>query len=44
MAKKKLKVGILMGGPSSEHEVSLSTGKMVLKNLDPGKFEASGKD
>ncbi len=37
---KKLRVGILMGGPSSEHEVSLSTGRMVLKNLDPKKFKA----
>lgn len=29
-----------MGGPSSEHEVSLSTGRMVLKNLDFRKFKA----
>lgn len=29
-----------MGGPSSEHEVSLKTGEMVLKNLNPQKFES----
>jgi len=29
-----------MGGPSSEHEVSLKTGAMVLKNLAPQKFTA----
>lgn len=28
-----------MGGPSSEHEVSLKSGKMVLENLDREKFE-----
>lgn len=37
---KKLRIGVLMGGPSSEHEVSLNTGKMVLRNLDPKKFKA----
>ena len=26
-----LKVGVLMGGPSEEHEVSLSTGKAVME-------------
>lgn len=29
-----------MGGPSSEHEVSLKTGEMILKNLNPEKFAA----
>lgn len=29
-----------MGGPSSEHEVSLKSGEMVLKHLDRGKFRA----
>lgn len=28
-----------MGGPSSEHEVSLKTGQMILKNLDKKKFK-----
>ena len=29
-----------MGGPSSEHEVSLNTGMNVLENLDRNKYEA----
>ena len=36
----KLKVGVLMGGPSTEHEVSLSTGMNVIKNLDKSKYQA----
>ena len=31
---KKKKIAVLMGGPSSEHEVSLWSGKMVVKHLD----------
>lgn len=30
-----------MGGPSAEHEVSLKSGAMVLKNLDPEKYAAT---
>ena len=37
--KKTLKLAVLCGGPSSEHEVSLNTAKMVLKNLDRKKYE-----
>lgn len=36
--KKKLRVYVLMGGQSAEHDVSVNTGAMVLKNLDPKKF------
>lgn len=36
---KKLKIGVLMGGPSSEHEVSLATGKNVFDNLDRTKYQ-----
>ncbi len=36
MAKKK--VGVLRGGPSSEHEVSLKTGKSVIDNLSNSTF------
>lgn len=36
---KKLKIGVLMGGPSAEHEVSLATGKNVIENLDKSKYE-----
>jgi D-alanine-D-alanine ligase len=38
--KKRLKVAVLMGGRSTEREVSLVTGKMVLEALDPVKYEA----
>jgi len=38
--KSTIKVGVLMGGPSSEHEVSLNTGKNVLENLDKTKYES----
>ena len=34
-----MKVGVLMGGISSEREVSLNTGKEILKNLDKTKYE-----
>ncbi|MFH1758964.1 MAG: D-alanine--D-alanine ligase [Patescibacteria group bacterium] len=37
---QKIKVAVLMGGPSSEYEVSLATGKMVAKHLDKKKYEA----
>lgn len=36
--KKKIRVAVLMGGPSAEHEVSLNTGKMVAKFLDWKKY------
>ena len=35
----KIKVGVLRGGPSSEYEVSLKTGKSVIDNL-PEQYEA----
>jgi D-alanine-D-alanine ligase len=41
MAKRKLNILVLTGGPSSEHEVSLRTAQMILKNLDPRKYKAS---
>jgi len=40
MAKNKLKVLILGGGPSSEHEVSVKTAGMVRRYLNPEKYEA----
>ncbi len=36
---QKIKVLLLMGGGGSEHEVSLSSGKEVMKNLDLEKYE-----
>ena len=41
MTKRKLKVLVLAGGPSFEHEVSLRTAQMILKNLDPKKYQTS---
>jgi len=39
MKNKKLKIGVLMGGPSAEHEVSLASGQNVLENLDKSKYQ-----
>lgn len=36
---KKLRVGLLFGGRSGEHEVSLTSAASVLKALDPAKYE-----
>jgi D-alanine-D-alanine ligase len=36
---KKLKVAVLMGGETSEHEVSISSGNTVLQALDAAKYE-----
>ncbi len=36
--KKKLVVGVLMGGPSSERAISLVTGEAIYKNLDRKKY------
>ncbi|MCX7635540.1 MAG: hypothetical protein N2Z74_07335, partial [Syntrophales bacterium] len=36
---KRLRVGILMGGMSSEREVSLNSGRNVYDNLDPEYYE-----
>ena len=36
---KKIRIGVLMGGPSAEREISLVTGKAVCENLDKEKYE-----
>ena len=36
---KKIRVGVVRGGPSEEYEVSLKTGSTVLQNLDPDSYE-----
>jgi D-alanine-D-alanine ligase len=41
---RKLKVAVLMGGVSSERNVSLSTGKQILESLDRDKYEVIGVD
>lgn len=35
----KRQVIVVMGGPSAEYEVSLNTGKSMLENLDPDKYD-----
>lgn len=39
--KKRLRVMVLMGGKSPEYEVSLVSGREVVKNLDRKKYEIS---
>ena len=38
--KKRLRVGVLFGGRSGEHEVSLTSAASVIRELDPEKYEA----
>jgi D-alanine-D-alanine ligase len=38
--KKRLRVGVLFGGRSGEHEVSLLSAASVIQALDPEKYEA----
>jgi D-alanine-D-alanine ligase len=37
---KKIRVGVIYGGRSGEHEVSLASAASVFKNLDPARYEA----
>lgn len=39
MAKRKMRLGILFGGKSGEHEVSLSSAASVIAALNPEQFE-----
>src|SRR5271154_5413363 len=39
-SQKRLRVGILFGGRSGEHEVSLASAASVIRALNPGKYEA----
>ncbi|HEU0085952.1 MAG TPA: D-alanine--D-alanine ligase family protein [Candidatus Paceibacterota bacterium] len=39
MANKKLKIGVLFGGKSAEHEVSLASAKNIIRALDRKKYE-----
>jgi len=38
-SKKKRRIAVLMGGPSSEHDVSLKSGEHVIASLDREKYE-----
>jgi D-alanine-D-alanine ligase len=37
---KRLRIGVLFGGRSGEHEVSLASAASVIRGLDPNKYEA----
>jgi D-alanine-D-alanine ligase len=37
---KKLRVGVIYGGRSGEHEVSLASAASVFQNLDPSRYDA----
>jgi D-alanine-D-alanine ligase len=39
MSKRRIRVGILFGGESGEHEVSLASARSVLAALDPDRYE-----
>ena len=34
-----MKIGVIMGGISSEREISLKSGEQVIKNLNKDKYE-----
>src|SRR6185437_5872734 len=38
--KKRVRVAVLMGGRSSEHEISLASARSVLEALDPDRYDA----
>jgi D-alanine-D-alanine ligase len=40
MSTRRIRVGILFGGESGEHEVSLASARSVLAALDPDRYEA----
>ena len=37
---RKLRVAVLMGGRSSEHEISVASARSVLEALDPDRYDA----
>jgi len=39
--KEKMKVGIIMGGQSAEHEVSLQSGRSIFNAIDKSKYDIS---
>jgi len=39
MSERKIRVGIIFGGRSGEHEVSLQSAQSVMQALDPAKYE-----
>src|SRR5260370_17124583 len=39
MEQKKIRIGLIFGGRSGEHEVSLASAESVMANLDRDKYE-----
>src|SRR5690242_8594765 len=39
MKKKKIRIAVLFGGKSAEHEVSIQSAKNVVNSLDENKYE-----
>lgn len=39
-SQPRLRVAVLLGGPSTEHDVSIASGLQVLEALDPSRWEA----
>jgi D-alanine-D-alanine ligase len=39
MTRKRIRVAVVMGGRSSEHDISLASARSVLENLDPDRYE-----
>ncbi len=39
MSKKKIRIGLIFGGRSGEHEVSLASARSVMENLDPNTYD-----
>ncbi len=37
----KLRVGVIFGGPSNEHDVSVASGKSILKNINRDKYDVT---
>ncbi|TGU42315.1 D-alanine--D-alanine ligase A, partial [bacterium M00.F.Ca.ET.152.01.1.1] len=40
MAKKRLRIGVLFGGRSAEHDVSVLSATNVMAALEPAKYDA----
>lgn len=39
MTKRKIRVGVIFGGKSGEHEVSLASAQSIMRAIDKGKYE-----
>ncbi|HJW83744.1 MAG TPA: D-alanine--D-alanine ligase A, partial [Anaerolineae bacterium] len=39
MTKRKIRVGVIFGGKSGEHEVSLASAQSIMRAMDKTKYE-----